>query len=61
MATRGISPSLRITKEYFQLNSVRYRTGKCAKVHFDFVTLVYNASKLAADRIHALLNQQQVA
>ena len=48
-------------KEYFQLNNVRHRTGKRAKVHFDFVTLVYNASKLAADRIHALFNQQQVA
>ncbi len=38
-------------KEFFQLNYVRYRTGKRAKVHFNFVTLVYNASKLAADRI----------
>ncbi|API91926.1 hypothetical protein J32TS6_23420 [Virgibacillus pantothenticus] len=35
---------------------------KRAKVHFDMVTLVYNASKLAADRINAQLNnQQQVA
>jgi transposase len=48
-------------KEYFQLNNVRYRTGKRAKVHFDLVTLVYNASKLAADRINAVLNQQQAA
>jgi transposase len=48
-------------KEYFQLNNVRYRTGKRAKVHFDIVTLVYNASKLAADRINVLLNQQQKA
>src|SRR5699024_102388 len=48
-------------KEFFQLNNVRYRTGKRAKVHFDIVTLIYNASKLAADRINALLNQQQVA
>jgi len=46
-------------KGFFQLNHVRYRTGKRAKVHFDMVTLVYNASKLAADRIHAQLNQQQ--
>ena len=38
-------------KEFFQLNNVRYRTGKRAKVHFDLITLVYNASKLAADRI----------
>lgn len=38
-------------KEYFQLNQVRYRTGKCAKVHFDLVHLVYNASKLACDRL----------
>jgi transposase len=48
-------------KGYFQLNNVRYRTGKRAKVHFDMVTLVYNASKLAADRINAVLNQQQAA
>lgn len=39
-------------KEYFQLNNVRYRTGKRAKVHFDLITLIYNASKLAADRIN---------
>jgi len=48
-------------KEFFQLNNVRYRTGKRSKVHFDIVTLVYNASKLAADRINVLLNQQQAA
>ncbi|MBD1383633.1 IS1182 family transposase [Metabacillus arenae] len=48
-------------KEYFQLNNVRYRTGKRAKVHFDLVTLVYNASKLAADRLNLMLNQQQAA
>ncbi|WP_438824005.1 transposase [Bacillus sp. JJ1773] len=49
-------------KLYFQLNNVRYRTGKRAKVHFDLVTLVYNASKLATDRINASLsNQKQVA
>lgn len=48
-------------KEYFQLNNVRYRTGKRAKVHFDLVALVYNASKLATDRINAMLNQEQAA
>jgi len=48
-------------KEFFQLNNVRNRTGKRAKVHFDIVTLMYNASKLAADRINAELNQQQAA
>ncbi|WP_017470474.1 IS1182 family transposase [Amphibacillus jilinensis] len=48
-------------KEYFQLDNVRYRTGKRAKVHFDIVTLVYNASKLASDRVNLVLNQQQVA
>jgi transposase len=48
-------------KEFFQLNNVRYRTGKRAKVHFDFVTLAYNASKLAADRMNARLVQQQEA
>ncbi len=48
-------------KEFFQLDNVRYRTGKRAKVHFDIVTLIYNASKLAADRINELLNLQQAA
>lgn len=48
-------------KEFFQLNNVRYRTGKRAKIHFYMVTLVYNASKLAADRINVQLNQQQAA
>src|SRR5690625_3083079 len=48
-------------KEFFQLNNVRYRTGRRAKIHFDMVTLIYNASKLAADRINAHLNQQQAA
>jgi transposase len=42
-------------KEFFQLNNVRYRTGKRAKVHFDLVTLVYNAAKLACDRINCKL------
>ena len=48
-------------KEFFQLNNVRYRTGERAKIHFDMVTLIYNASKLATDRINAQLNQQQTA
>lgn len=48
-------------KEFFQLNNVRYRTGKRAKIHFDLLVLIYNASKLAADRIGARLNQLQAA
>lgn len=48
-------------KEFFQLNNVRYRTEKHAKVLFDMVTIIYNASKLATDRIHAQLNLQQIA
>lgn len=49
-------------KEFFQLNNVRYRTGEKAKVHFDLVTLVYNASKLAADRIRKQMqNTEKVA
>ncbi|NKZ31543.1 transposase, partial [Ureibacillus thermosphaericus] len=49
-------------KEYFQLNNVRHRTGKKAKMHFNLVTLIYNTCKLAVDRINALLQQQnQVA
>jgi len=45
-------------KEFFHLNNVRYRSGKRAKIHFDLVTLTYNASKLAVDRINAALYQQ---
>ena len=45
-------------KEFFQLNNVRYRTGKRAKIHFDIVTLIYNASKLAVDRINTELSKQ---
>ena len=48
-------------KEFFQLYNVRYRTGKRAKVHFDLVTLIYHASKLAADRIGLQLHQEQAA
>ena len=49
-------------KEFFQLNNARYRTGKRAKIHFDFVTLIYNASKLAVDRINTeLIKQAQTA
>lgn len=48
-------------KEFFQLNNVRYCTGKRAKVHFDLLVLIYNASKLAADRIGARLSQHQAA
>lgn len=38
-------------KEFFQLNNVRHRKGKKEKLYLDLITLVYNASKLAADRI----------
>lgn len=49
-------------KEYFQLNNVRHRTGKKAKLHFEFVRLIYNASKFAVDRINAKSNEmKQVA
>jgi len=48
-------------KEFFQLNNVRYRSGERAKAHGDMVTLIYNASKLVADRIGDLLNDQQAA
>jgi transposase len=48
-------------KEFFQLKNVRYRTGKKAKVHFDLVTLVYNSTKLAIDRINKQLNKIKLA
>ena len=40
-------------KEYFDLNNVRHRTGKKAKIHFQFVTLIYKASRLAIDRFNS--------
>jgi hypothetical protein len=36
-------------KGYFMLDQIYHCTGVKAKVHFDFVHLVYNASKLALD------------
>jgi len=48
-------------KEFFQLKNVRYRSGKRAKVHFDLVTLVYNASKLAVDRINRQMKEMNQA
>ncbi|HDX9578818.1 TPA: transposase [Bacillus pseudomycoides] len=47
-------------KEFFQLKNVRYRTGKRAKVHFDLVTLVYNASKLATDRMNQQMKKMNI-
>src|SRR5699024_724242 len=32
-------------KEFFQLNNVRYHSGERAKIHFDMVKFIYNASK----------------
>lgn len=48
-------------KEYFQLNNVRHRTGRKAKLHFNLVTFIYNACKLAVDRLNAQLNEQNTA
>jgi len=45
-------------KEFFQLNNIRHRTGKKARLHLDLVILVYNASKLAVDRINRQLENQ---
>lgn len=36
-------------REFFQLNNVRYRTGKRPNIHFDIATLIYNASKRAEE------------
>ncbi|GAK05589.1 mobile element protein [Geomicrobium sp. JCM 19037] len=38
-------------KEFFQLNNIRYRTGKRAKVHLDLVHLLYDGAKPACDRL----------
>ncbi|TKI63269.1 transposase [Lysinibacillus mangiferihumi] len=48
-------------KQFFQLNNVRHRTGKKAKLHFNLVTFIYNACKLAVDRINLLLQLQNKA
>lgn len=48
-------------KGYFQLNNVRHRTGKKAKLHFGLVTLIYNACKLAVDRINFILKTEAQA
>lgn len=48
-------------KQYFQLNNIRHRTGRKAKLHFNLVTFIYNACKLAVDRINAQLSNSQVA
>ena len=48
-------------KQYFQLNNIRHRTGRKAKLHFNLVTFIYNACKLAVDRINAQLNNAQIA
>lgn len=45
-------------KEFFQLNNMRHRTGRKAKVHFDLVTIVYNCTKLVCDRINRRLEAQ---
>lgn len=48
-------------KQYFQLNNVRHKTGRKAKLHFNLVTFIYNACKLAVDRINAQLKEFQSA
>ncbi|WP_212951620.1 transposase [Siminovitchia terrae] len=45
-------------KEFFGLNNVRHRTGKKANLHFQLVTLVYNTSRLATDRIRKIKAEQ---
>jgi len=46
-------------KEFFQLDNVRYRTGKRAKAHCDMAPLIYNASNPTPDHIRASINGQQ--
>ena len=45
-------------KEFFQLNNIRYRTGKRAKVDFDLSVLTYNAARLACDRMNKEMEQE---
>jgi len=44
-------------KQFFQLNNVRQRTGRKAKLHFNLVTFIYNACKLAVDRMNVQLQE----
>ena len=48
-------------KQSFDLNNVRHRTGKKAKTHFQLVTLVYNACRMAADRLKRINETDKVA
>ena len=48
-------------KQYFQLNNVCHRTGRKDKFHFNLMTFIYNACKLAVDRINAKLSRLQAA
>ncbi|WP_182540062.1 hypothetical protein [Fontibacillus panacisegetis] len=54
IAVERVNASL---SEFFQLNNVRHRSGKKARLHFTLVTLVYNSMKLVLDRV----NKQQRA
>lgn len=45
-------------KQFFQLNNIRHRTGRKAKLHFNLVTFIYNACKLAVDRMNVRLQLQ---
>ena len=44
-------------KQFFQLNNVRQRAGRKAKLHFNLVTFIYNACKLAVDRMNVQLQE----
>lgn len=44
-------------KQFFQLNNVRQRAGRKAKLHFNLVTFIYNACKLAVDRMNIQLQE----
>lgn len=48
-------------KQYFQLKNIRHRTGRKAQLHFNLVTFVYNACKVAVDRINVILQEQKQA
>jgi transposase len=41
-------------KLYFQLDNVRYRTGKRAKVHFDLVTLNFECCNAFAHSLNKI-------
>lgn len=48
-------------KERFQLDNIRHRGGRKAKLHMELTCLLYTACKLTVDRINQMLNTAKVS